>query len=355
MFKRKIGLFGPIGVSDLGDVAIFCETIKFLCGMPEFDEVQFVAYCVDTVAGWPTFEKLTAYKTSQLVLSNDGFSESVPLTELSAALFLGGGYLNSEWQEHLRRRLLYPMSILNNSGIPIVLSGVNIGPFSQRDKAMVDFMGIFDKITHAALRDKHSSRYIKSGISYLPDLGILAQPGELSTTDPYILVNMTKAAFMNTEFRAKILFLLNEILNDSKVRLKFVPFAVSDHIYLIKFAGLLTDYEDRIDILDNGEDYNDLVSLVSKSTYVISARLHPVVFAIRHGKSALGLITSALYQQKMQGICYVTGADVNLSDLRLCDDSELWNAYKREHKQIDPSFIEYVKKSYIKIFKEHLA
>jgi len=324
-----IGIIGPIGVSDLGDVAIFCETMEILAELAPRE--TFATYFLNNPGrNLRQITRLRYMQEGRYRIGGGKYNQGLGLSYLDGLLFTAGAYFNSVWGEALYSEFLLPLLILKNQvkNIPVILGGNNLGPFNKKDESFLKETDIFWKVTAAALRDKHvSPKYLDIELSFFPDPGIYAQPSNKPKPErPYVLLNIHNMINDLNTYN-QIVFLCWRIFSTTDFDIRLVPFSSpADYKAGLKLKKRIRDK--RLILHEPDEDYHNLVADVKYAEAVVSMRLHPIVFALAQNRPSIALVTSDLYKQKMHGIYDILGVHPNTIDLREKTKKELWSLYQ---------------------------
>lgn len=178
----KIGIFGAIGVDDIGDVVMLEAALYHLkeIGRIKKTIIEFVVFSLNVTKTKEQLKKigidaevipcLEANNLSKNIL-NSSFEELLNNNNLRAMFcnedyynkffqcnglfFIGGGYFNSYWGQKLISCFIIPLALGYQLNKPIYISGVNLGPFSEEE--IEKYKGLFKRVNVIILRDRKPS------------------------------------------------------------------------------------------------------------------------------------------------------------------------------------------------------
>lgn len=358
MGKIKIGLFGAVGVPNLGDEAILKSNIKLLNIL--FDK-QCEIYVFTKDASYTSMYTQPLYDNVKAVdylhqfvfenknqIGNDGFFIN-KLNEVSNIItneykvndifkkldyiqFIGGGYLCSYWPDMILEAWLV-VQLAKKYNIPYILTGMSAYIYDEHDKEL--FTDICNNAASIDLRD-HST-----DLNYLTNNNI-SNVNVSRTIDDAFYLDYTKAK-TTAEYINVILHKWGESSNNilsEKLLNVIIPFMVKylndnpqSHINLLNFSyegndllPFLTKYipqslKTRFRLYDDciTLPIGEVKSLIAGAEFNISSRFHASVFSISTCTPVFSLISDNYYSQKILSVHRLINDDnfISIKDLNL--------------------------------------
>ena len=319
----RIGMVGPIGVTDIGDIALLHESLSRLEGHEVVIFSLDVRKTREQVRGpyeivvdsavakrWKSrnfeYDRKTAIRHMARVERHgvgagpysrrfvDAFSG------LDGLYYMGGGYFNKYWRWFLYYQYLIPMVAAKARGIPVFVSGITFGPFEKGQLGSV--ASAFEAVKSIILRDEstdiknHRFDRIRERVVRLEDDLMYSE------SEDFVVVQLHK------DIVSKVAPLLKN------ANVVFVPFSTHPRADL-KYGRELKKLIPRCKICMIGTDYEKARELIRRARLVISTRLHPQVFANAAGTPGIGIVTNDYYEIKLAGVGCMTVLPEDLSSL----------------------------------------
>ena len=400
----RIGVIGAIGVDDIGDIVMLelaLKQLKEIAQKLQMD-VSFTIFSFDVDKTKEMLKKI--YVKAEIVsclqredlidfsFSKTSFSKIVEnnpqrivnnqkflnkFNQCNALFFIGGGYFNSYWGEKLFPTFILPIALAQQFKKTIYISGINIGPFNE--KQIKNLYGVFKNVDILTLRDRELSlttleklggpdrKLILGADDILPvwyDNYDKRNDFKIVENDKYAVIQLHHWVETYNENYIKFYKILSKFLNDilNKERIEkviFIPFTYfkgADYECGRRLKTFLNDREKYI-VLEPTEDHILMRQLISESSLVIASRYHPIVFGLGENVPTLGIYVNDLYEHKISGAYDTVGVDKDRNMIYLNDISyaKLMNWYKYcTNEEKNKSDREFVVNEYAKIRKESI-
>lgn len=361
---KTIGLIGPIGVNDIGDVILLKENILQIEQLSE-KKPFYNIFTFDLSLSESQLKDLEVYKEQRLKLirnpgkegtyltgsdlkvDKDDFIRSIReiregllpqiwnkdfidgLTKCDGLYFIGGGYFNSYWGRNLYTSFIFPMQRAFFLKKRVFVGGVTIGPFAEND--LINLHGAFNECDKIILRDVGYSRnnLIKLGFPQekvcngCDDAVIFTgQAGkyyEMEQTKVEIDIDKGNFAVLTLhpwlyKFAKEKDFILAELsrfchylINEEQMKIVYLPFNLNRQVDYLVGLDLreLMEKKESYFLLEPMVDYYLMRCLIRRAGFVLSSRYHPLVFATGENTNFLGIVVNDLYQIKLGGACRV--------------------------------------------------
>ena len=317
----RIGMLGPIGVTDIGDIALLHESLSRLEGHEVIifsldarktrEQVRgpYEIVVDSTVAKrWKSrnreCDRRTAIRQMAKVerhgIAAGPYSKRFvdAFSDLDGLYYMGGGYFNKYWRWFLYYQYLIPMVAAKARDIPVFVSGITFGPFEKSQLGPV--ASAFEAAEGIILRDESAD--IKKGqFDQIRERVVFLRDDLMySEREDFVVVQLHK------DVVSKVAPLLKD------VNVVFVPFSTHPKADL-KYGRELKKLIPRCKICMIGTDYEKARDLIRRARLVISTRLHPQVFANAAGTPGIGIVTNDYYEIKLAGVGCMTMLPEDLS------------------------------------------
>ena len=362
-----LGIFGPIGVNDIGDWALLMESITLIDDILNKDVIYNV-FTFDTVLSEEQLKGFEPKENGRIRLIKNPGKDGIYLTstqiqknteemidnvkrirngflfeawgrdfirafdESNALFFIGGGYLNGYWGKALYTSYIYPLQRAYYLRKKVMISGVTVGPFLEDETPKM--YGMFDACDLIITRDIGYSKNILANMGF--DLSRIIQgcddalipfqsniSGEfmesfgISPNDNYCILTLSPWVYRFIDNKRDLLETLavfcDYIIKNDHTKIVYLPFNYNRDVDFLVGNEVKNKLNLRNDftVIEPIDDYLKLRYIVRYAKFVLSNRYHPVVFATGENVPFMGLVVNDLYQAKLQAACEVVELPVD--------------------------------------------
>lgn len=250
------------------------------------------------------------------------------IQQCDALFFIGGGYFNSYWGDRLIPTFILPLALGYQLNKPIFISGVNLGPF--HDKQIKNYYGLFKKVHTLILRDRTPSLETLEALGGTNGNLILgaddilprwycnnqARSPLFKYNHEYAVIQLhhwvEKYSSNYIEFYKTLAKFINNLLNNGVIeKIYFTPFTYfkgADYECGRRLKTFL-DERDEYVVLKPTNDHVFMRELISGAQFLIASRYHPIVFGLGEQIPTMGIAVNDLYRQKIAGAYDVIGVN----------------------------------------------
>ncbi|MBA5851070.1 polysaccharide pyruvyl transferase family protein [Clostridium sp. cel8] len=369
-----LGIIGAIGVDDIGDVIILKENLQQLreiCSnnniniefiifalnkdkcKTQIREINFEANIVEiptmkdilrNVHNNFTFKDLFEIDLEKVINDKIYWNEFM---KCDALFFIGGGYFNNYWNNKLISTFIIPIILGYKFRKSIFISGVNIGPFDERN--VYKLQDVFKEVNSIILRDRQGSLEMLEKLGGTNGNIILGADDILSIhystgcrgnvcTEKklnYAVIQLHHLVECNSTnyviFYKELSAFLNNIIDNGFIdRVYFLPFDYFkglDYECGRRLKTFLNNRKEYI-VLNPTKDYIFMRDLIKNSKFVIASRYHPIVLGLGNQVPCLGIYVNDLYKQKISGAFEVMNIYKNMVNVNDVSNNILFHWYK---------------------------
>lgn len=375
----RIGIIGAIGVDDIGDVVMLEVTLKQLKEISNSKaiDIEFTIFALNKEKAESQINEMgiradviqcLAVQDLSISTKNLPFSQLLEANlknvinndlyyykfkQCDALFFIGGGYFNEYWGDRLLSTFILPIALAYQLSKPIFISGVNLGPF--QDKQLTNYVGLFKRVNTIILRDRTPSiETLKKlgGTSGTLILGAddilpkwynkeLIHEDLFESNHKYAVIQLHHWVEKYCKNYIKLYQTLSDFINGlfnngSIEKIYFMPFTYfkgADYECGRRLKTFLDEREEYV-VLKPTNDHIFMRKLISSSEFLIASRYHPIVYGLGEQISTLGIYVNDLYKQKISGAYDVVEAnkDDNMVDINDIKTERLVNWYKSIEK-----------------------
>ena len=344
----KIGIFGAIGVDDIGDVVMLESSLEKI--KKAFDannkKVIFYIFSLDQgkakkqvsnididfkIVKTIDFEGLNSEVLNEsfedLKSNNLDYYKRIDnefidyFQKCDKIFFIGGGYFNKYWGNRLVPKFIIPLSLCYILKKEYFVSGVTIGPFD--DEQLKKYEGCFKNARHIFLRDGDRSMDCldqlgsSEGVIHYSgddvlnrwfDQDVYDKEKKEPEVNSYAVLQLHHWAEMYSSnyvrlYKELASFLDIIIAQGNIEKVYFLPFDYFKGLDYECGRRLSTFFENRSEyvVLDPTSNHVFMRKIISGAKFVLASRYHPIVFSLGEGVPALGLYVNELYEKKIGG------------------------------------------------------
>ena len=262
-------------------------------------------------------------------------------------IYQGGAYINS-WNIKSRIYMyLFPAFIASRKNIPVISSGLNIGPFNYVDKIFVkkyikrfSFLGVRDRSnSYDAIREILPSKV--NDVIFTNDDAITLKPVASSLSASVSCLNLQRERYvaLNVHYwmldpdrwlLAKTLFVkaLKNLVNEHGMRVVAIPMIFSDHEEAFDIAAIreIIDEaqipQEKVTIPNLPLSIDDTVALYSNASVTLGSRHHSMVLSVANATPTIAVVYDEYYYMKHKGVSDEYGELVELVNIENSSPSE---------------------------------